>query len=179
MSSFRYARRIVLFVAPVASILLMLGGALFASGSGALAASHSKTLYVGQTVGTNSSCASPGYTTVQSAVDAAHNDDTVYLCGTTPFKEQVIITKEITLTGDKGATIQAPSPFPTTLLSRLPLQFTTDNLFVPQAIVIVWGNDANVKITNLNYHRAFTRKWWMRFARVWRARYRRWQGYSE
>jgi hypothetical protein len=149
MSGFRNARRIVLVLTPVVSLLLLLAGALVVSGSSAFASSHSKTLYVGQTAGTNSSCASPGYTSVQQAVDAAHNDDTVYLCGTTPFSEQVIITKEITLTGDPGATIQAPSPFPATSLSRLPSQFTTDSLFVPQAIVIVWGNGSNARITNL------------------------------
>ncbi len=127
----------------------MLGVVLIASGSGALAASHSRTQYVGQTAGTNSSCASPGYTSVQAAVDAAQNGDTVYLCGTVPFNEQVIITKKITLTGDNGATIRTPSTFSTSL-SRLPTQFTTDGLFIPQAIVIVWGNNSNVKITNLN-----------------------------
>src|SRR5579871_3124339 len=150
MSGFHNARRIVLVLTPVVSLLLLMAGALVVSGSSAFASSHSLTIYVGQSAGTNSGCASPGYTSVQAAVDAAHNDDTVYLCGTTPYSEQVIITKEITLTGDKGATIQAPNPFPTTSLSRLPAQFTTDNLFIPQAIVIVWGKGSNARITNLD-----------------------------
>ena len=104
-------------------------------------------LYVGHTVGTNKNCNSPGYTSIQAAVDAANTGDTVYLCGT--FAEQVIMNKSITLTGDKGAGIQTPNPFPATALTRLPTQFTTDNLFVPQAIVIVWGTKVNVNITGL------------------------------
>ena len=106
-----------------------------------------KTLYVGQTAGMDKNCASPGYTSIQVAVDAAQKGDTVYLCGT--FAEQVILTKSITLTGEKGAGIQAPNPFPTTDLTRLPAQFTTDNLFVPQALVIVWGANVNANITGL------------------------------
>jgi hypothetical protein len=34
-----------------------------------------------------------GYTTVQAAVNAASSGGTVYLCGTTPYDGQVIITK--------------------------------------------------------------------------------------
>ncbi len=61
----------------------------------------------------------------------------------------MIITKAITLKGDPGATIQAPAAF-TTTLAQLPPQFTTDNLFIPQAIVIVWGTGSNANIINLN-----------------------------
>ncbi|HEV2349871.1 MAG TPA: right-handed parallel beta-helix repeat-containing protein [Terriglobia bacterium] len=113
------------------------------------AAAQATTLFVGPTFGSNTGCTSTGFTSVQAAVDAAAPGDTVYLCGTVPFAEQVIITKVLTLTGDDGATIQAPSPFPTTDLSKLPPQFTTDDLFIPQAIVIVWGAGANATITNL------------------------------
>lgn len=113
------------------------------------ASAHATTQFVGAFVGLNTDCSSPGFTRVQDAVDAAASGDTVHLCGTTPFAEQVIITKSITLTGDEGATIQAPSPFPATPLSRLPPQFMTDNLFVPEAIVIVWGAGVNATITDL------------------------------
>src|SRR5713226_7258911 len=51
------------------------------------------TRYVGMSAGGDTSCADPGYTSAQSAVDAASPGDTVYLCGTTPFTEQVIINK--------------------------------------------------------------------------------------
>ena len=146
-SSFSY-RRVAFFIGPIAAVFLTLAGMFaFHMYSNTFAAS-SLTLYVGHTPGSNTSCTSPGYTSVQAAVDAAHDGDTVYLCGTVPYSEQVIITKSITLTGDSGATIQAPNPFPDNA-SRLPPQFTSDNLFIPQAIVVVWGKGSNANIVNL------------------------------
>jgi hypothetical protein len=114
-------------------------GAAFAAGT---------TLYVGATAGGDTGCSSPGYTTVQGAVNAATPGDTVYLCGTTPFREQVIITKSITLTGDSGATIAAPSPWVASA-DPLPPQFTSDGLLVPQAIVVAWGHGVHVTIGGL------------------------------
>jgi hypothetical protein len=142
-------RKIMFFVGPVAALALALGALFAVQTFSRTFAASSHTRYVGHTVGTNASCSSPGYTSVQAAVDAAHNGDTVYLCGTTPYTEQVIITKAITLTGDSGATIQAPAAF-TTSASSLPPQFASDNLAIPQAIVIVWGAGSNARITNLN-----------------------------
>ncbi len=106
------------------------------------------TRYVGSSVGHDTSCASPGYTSVQDAVNAAKSGDTVYLCGTTPFAGQVIITNSIRLTGRTGATIAAPSPWVPSA-DPLPPQFTTDNLFLPQAVVIAWGHDVKVTIHGL------------------------------
>ncbi len=146
-SSFSF-RKAMLFAGPVVALFLMLAGLLAFHLYGSTFAASSHTLYVGHTPGSNTGCASPGYTSVQAAVDAAHNGDTVYLCGTTPYAEQVIITKAITLTGDPGATIQAPTPFPDNE-SRLPPQFTRDNLFVPQAIVVVWGKGSDANIAGL------------------------------
>jgi hypothetical protein len=149
MSNSFFSRKVLLFIGPVIALVLMLMGTFaFHLYSGTFAASP-YTLYVGQTAGSNTDCSSPGYTSVQAAVNAAHDGDTVYLCGTTPYAEQVIITKAITLTGDPGATIQAPSTF-TTSLSQLPPQFTSDNLFIPQAIVIVWGKGSDANIAGLN-----------------------------
>jgi hypothetical protein len=117
---------------------------------GAAAAPRGHTLYAGASAGTNASCASPGFTSVQTAVDAATDGTTVYLCGTTPYAEQVIIAnKSLTLTGDAGASITAPSAFPGSEVSRLPAQFAGDNLVVPQAIVVIWGGSANVTIDGL------------------------------
>ncbi len=142
-------RKIWFFLGPIAALLLVLTG-IFTSRIALNAhAAPVVTLYVGHTTGTNASCASPGFTSIQAAVDAANPGDIVYLCGTIPYAQQVIITKALTLTGDTGASIVAPNPFPSTSLTRLPPQFTTDNLFVPQAIVIIWGSSANVKISNL------------------------------
>ena len=93
------------------------------------------TRYVGASAGSDTSCSSPGYTTVQAAVNAAKPGDTVYLCGTTPFKGQIIVSKSITLTGSAGATISAPSTWVASA-DPLPPQFASDGLFAPQALVL-------------------------------------------
>jgi hypothetical protein len=114
-----------------------------------LPAHADSTLFVGTGAGTADGCASPGFASVQAAVNAASAGDSVYLCGTTPFAERVVVNTSITLSGDPGATIQAPNPFPAIPLAALPPAFAADNLFVPQAIVIVWGSDVNVNIKRL------------------------------
>ncbi|HZU69700.1 MAG TPA: right-handed parallel beta-helix repeat-containing protein [Ktedonobacteraceae bacterium] len=149
MSRYFRMRNVWFFVGPVAVVVLLFAGILAFRVPNGAHASPQPTLYVGSFIGDNSSCQSPGFTSVQTAVDAANPGATVYLCGTTPFIEQVIITKAITLTGDPGAGIQAPNPFPQTDPSRLPPQFSQDNLFVPQAIVFIWGSTANVNIKGL------------------------------
>lgn len=142
-------RNVWIFLGPVAALLLVFTG-IYTLKMPGKAHAAGVTLYVGSFLGINSGCSSPGFTSIQTAVDVANPGATVYLCGTTPYTEQVIITKSITLTGDPGATIAAPNPFPSTSLTRLPPQFTTDNLFVPQAIVIVWGASSNAKIKKIN-----------------------------
>lgn len=146
--SFRM-RRAMLFLGPITALLLLLAGFFAYKMPTQAHASGVVTLYVGSFIGTNADCSSPGFTSVQTAVDVANPGDVVYLCGTTPYAEQVIITKSITLTGDPGASLVAPNPFPAPQPLRLPPQFTTDNLFVPQTVVFVWGTGANVKIKNL------------------------------
>lgn len=144
------SRKTLFFLGPIAVLLLVLTGFIAVKGPFGAHAAGPLTLYVGHgTPGINSDCSSPGYNSVQTAVDVANPGNVVYLCGTTPFYEQVVIEKAITLTGDPGATIAAPAPFPTTSPLRLPSQFTTDNLFVPQAIVFVWGASANPIIKGL------------------------------
>ncbi|MGH3423039.1 MAG: hypothetical protein ACRDOD_25975, partial [Streptosporangiaceae bacterium] len=106
------------------------------------------TRYVGGSAWSDTSCASPGYTTVQAAVNAASPGDTVFLCGTTAYTEQVIISRSITLTGDKGATIASPSTWVASA-DALPPQFASDNLFKPQALVVAWGNGVRVRISGL------------------------------
>lgn len=149
MSRSQRSRSISLFIGLVAVMLLVLAGVITFWGPFKANASGGVKLYVGHIAGNNSSCASPGYTSVQAAVNAAAPGNTVYLCGTIPYYEQVIITKSITVTGDPGATIAAPTPFPATPLSSLPPQFTTDNLFVPQAIVFIWGASVKVNIKGI------------------------------
>ncbi|HVS79321.1 MAG TPA: hypothetical protein VHD84_03500 [Candidatus Saccharimonadales bacterium] len=104
----------------------------------------SHTLYVGHgTTGNNRSCNQPGYNSVQSAVDAADNGDTVYLCGA-QFAEQVFIGKSITLTGDDGSGLTATGATFSTDASDYPSQFTDDNLFLPQALLVTTGHNVTV-----------------------------------
>lgn len=132
-----------------AAVCAALGAGLLTAALGTGVANAAVTTrYVGASAGGNTSCANPGYTSVQTAVDAASPGDTVFLCGTTPFTGQVIIRKSIKLTGSPGATIGAPSPWVASA-DPLPPQFTSDSLFVPQAIVVVWGAGVNVAIRNL------------------------------
>jgi hypothetical protein len=116
---------------------LTCGVAAFAAGAGPAYAAGT-TRYVGASAGSDSSCASPGYTSVQAAVNAAKPGDTVYLCGTTPFPGPVDVTKSVTLTGSAGATIAAPATWPTSA-EPLPPQFASDGLFAPQALVLAWA----------------------------------------
>ena len=149
LRSFR-GRKVWLLLGPFAACLLVITG-IFTLRGPVKAHAAGVTLYVGSTVGINSGCSSPGFTSVQTAVDVANPGATVYLCGTVPYAEQVIISKPLTLTGDPGAGLVAPSPFPAaaTYIGRLPSQFVTDNLFVPQTVVTVTGASANVNIKNL------------------------------
>lgn len=148
--SFRM-RGVLFFIGTTIALLAMLVGIIAVKEPfQAHAHSATNTLYVSHSPsGSDTSCADPGYTSVQAAVDAASKGDTVYLCDTTPYTEQVVITKAITLTGVNGATIQSPLVYPTNA-SRLPPQFTSDNLFLPQAIIVVWGAGSNASIVNLN-----------------------------
>jgi hypothetical protein len=148
MAQALHPRKPLLLVGTALTLLALLVG-LFALSTAQSAQAKGRTLFVGLSAGSGTSCAHPGYTSVQAAVDAANTGDTVYLCGANTYSEQVILNKSITLTGDKGATIQAPTSFPATPLSRLPAQFSADNLFVPQAIVIVWGAHVNVTMSRL------------------------------
>lgn len=119
------------------------------SSLGASAASvGGATLYVGASVGTDTGCSSPGYVSVQAAVNAASPGDTVYLCGTTPYAGQVIVNKSITLTGDPGATIDAGTTWVASP-DALPPQFGTDGLFAPQALLVIWGGGVNVSVDGL------------------------------
>ena len=149
MSRSLISRKASLVVGLAAALVLVIAGVVTFYGPFKANAAGGVTLYVGHTSGNNASCSSPGFTSVQAAVNVANTGDIVYLCGTLPYYEQVIITKSITLKGDAGATIEAPTPFPTTPLSSLPPQFTSDNLFVPQAIVFIWGTGVKVNIKGL------------------------------
>ena len=135
-------------VARIAVTGALTAGVATAAMAGTAYAGGTTTRYVGASAGSDKSCASPGYATVQAAVNAANPGDTVYLCGTNPYKGQVIITKSITLTGASGATIAAPSTWAPSADS-LPSQFASDNLLKPQAPVVAWGQGVHVTISGL------------------------------
>lgn len=118
------------------------------------AAASPTTLYVGASAGADTGCASPGYTTIQDAVDAATAGDTVYLCANgSPYAQSVDISKSLTLTGDAGATIQAPAVWPS---QSLPAEFAAHSLEAPQAIVFIWGQQTNATVRGLTISGPFT-----------------------
>ncbi len=149
---YRASGHLITRIAVTGAVTCAMAGAglmAFAASAGPAYAAPSTTRYVGATAGTGKSCASPGYTSVQAAVNAAKAGDTVYLCGTTPFQEQVIITKSITLTGSAGASIGAPASASAFSASALPPQFASDGLFTPQALVVVWGKGVRATVKGL------------------------------
>lgn len=119
----------------------LIGAAALASG----ATADTPTLYVGHgDIGDNSGCASPGYSSVQAAVDRAPAGATVYLCGA-QFSEQVFVDKSLTLTGDAGSGLTAAGGTTFAGQSAYPSVFTTDDLFAPQALLVVTGGDVQVE----------------------------------
>jgi len=133
--------------AMVSAIVTFSGAAFFVSSPTALAASH--TLYVGHGVtGNDSSCSAPGYNSVQTAVNAAGNNYTVYLCGA-PFAEQVFVDKSITLTGDSTSGLTAVGTTFATTDAPFPAKFSNKTLFVPQALLVVAGASTNAAVNYL------------------------------
>lgn len=126
------------------ALVLMVGALAVAVPSVTHAAS---ILYVGASVGADSGCASPGYTSIQAAVDAANNGDEVYVCDKgSPYTEQVVIgSHSLTLTGDATTVLEPPATWLPNTSPLLPSQFATDNLYAPQALVTVWGVTATIK----------------------------------
>jgi hypothetical protein len=102
----------------------------------AVPAIASATRYVktGATGGSDTSCATAAYPTVQSAVNAAYPGETVYICDTTPHQESVLVQKNLTLTGVSGATIEAPAN------SRVPTNyFAQHDEQDPNAVLTLLG----------------------------------------
>jgi hypothetical protein len=109
------------------------------SGGNQLFVSHS-----GVAGAPDTSCATAAYSSVQAALNAAGNGGDVYLCGTVPFIESVVIQNNgVLLTGDPGAAIQAPAnaAAPTTF-------FSSQGLETPNAVVTVLSS-ATVQVSGL------------------------------
>lgn len=130
----------------ILSVMVLGIGAGFIVLPGPAGAAPSHTLYVGHSpiiTGNNKSCSTPGYTSVQTAVTAANNGDTVYLCGG-QFAEQVFVNKSIILTGDAGSGLTATGTTFSSNASDYPAVFTTSNLHLPQALLVTTGNNVTV-----------------------------------
>ena len=68
-------------------------------------------------------CATAAYQSVQDAVTAAPDAATVYLCGRQPFTGPVVITKDLELTGDRGATISSNDNPAQPTADQIPAQY--------------------------------------------------------
>ena len=79
--------------------------------------------------GNGTSCAAPGFNTVQAAVTAAPAGATVKVCGGT-YIEQVEITKSLTLTGTNGTvTLALPaSPIANNSLAGAPVKLFVSHI---------------------------------------------------
>lgn len=141
-------KRGLLIALGVTSVLALGAVALsMVYGSPRGASATASTLYVGAAAGSNTSCASPGYTSVQDAIDSAASGDTVYLCASgSPYAQTADIAKSITLTGDHGVILQAPATWPA---QALPAEFAQHSLEAPNAIVLIWGQGTTATVTGL------------------------------
>ncbi|PZS01978.1 MAG: hypothetical protein DLM70_10970 [Chloroflexi bacterium] len=98
-------------------------------------------------------CASPGYNSIQAAIDAAAPGSTIHVCAGS-YAESLVVNKTLTLKGDSGATV-VPSGGPVPL-SRLPAVFTTDNLVDPDANLVVQGHGVKATVLTLTFAGPFT-----------------------
>ena len=102
-------------------------------------------------------CATAAYQSVQDAVTAASDAATVYLCGRQPFTGPVVITKDIKLTGDRGATISSNDNSAQPTADQIPAQYLSgpySGLRPPDAIVAILA-DVHVRIDGLRIHGQF------------------------
>lgn len=111
------------------------------------------TVFVNHTAtptGSDKSCDTAAFSTVQGAVDAAKKGDQVYLCGTEPYTEYVTIQdKNVDLLGDPGATIEAPAALESSVAF-----FAGQNLETPNAVLAIIGN-VKVHVTGLTVEGPF------------------------
>jgi len=125
--------------------------AVSAVAAGSASAAMPTHAYVSHSAkGANKSCSSPGFNSVQAAVDAVAPNGTVYLCGSEPFLEQVFLTKSVTVTGGPDASIGSPPIGGFADASHFPSQFAAKNLVVPQAIVVVTGPTTKATIKGID-----------------------------
>ncbi len=141
------SRPAVSIAAALAAVSVVAAG----SASAFQARAQANVAYVAHSpIGTNRNCTSPGFNSVQAAVDHVPAYETVYLCGAAlPFVEQVFLARSVTVTGDPGATIQSPAAFAPASDPHFPPQFQAHGLFAPQAIVVVTRPDTKATIKGI------------------------------
>jgi hypothetical protein len=137
----------------IKALVAVSAAALVLSAGAALAATSPNKVYVSHgavPTGTDKSCATASFSSVQAAITAVVSGGQVYLCGTDPFVESVAIQdKSVKLTGDLGAALQAPAD------AAAPTDFfSAQGLQTPNAVVTVIGS-ANVKVIGLTVEGPF------------------------
>jgi nitrous oxidase accessory protein NosD len=98
----------------VGAVVPLLAFGVSAAGMSAAQASTGGTAYVspsGSSSGTDTSCATAGYASINKAVNAASAGGTVVVCRGV-YKAQVVVTKPLTLAGQRGAVIDAQGQKP-------------------------------------------------------------------
>lgn len=109
------------------------------------------TVYVshtGSSGAADTSCKTAAYRAVQDAVEAAPAGGTVYLCGRVPFQGPVVVEKDLTLTGDRGATLSSRD---TGTADQVPASFWArryPGLRDPHVVVAVLGG-VRVRVAGL------------------------------
>lgn len=151
-STFLLARRLRRgALAGLAAASLGVGGMAISAPPASAAPGH--TLYVSPSAtgtGADTNCATAKYSTVQSALNAAPSGATVYLCGTVPYAESVVIDNQnVTVAGANGAAIEAPAnaAAPTTF-------FSSQGLVTPNSVVTVIGS-SDVTLSGLTIEGPF------------------------
>jgi hypothetical protein len=102
-------------------------------------------------------CATAAYQNVQDAVAAVLDGGTVYVCGHQPFTGPVVITKNLELTGDSGATISSNDNPAQPAADQIPEQYFVgpySGLEPPDAVVAILA-DVHVRIDGLRIRGRF------------------------
>jgi hypothetical protein len=102
-------------------------------------------------------CATAAYQSVQDAVTAASDAARVYLCGRQPFTGPVVITKNLELTGDRGATISSNDNPAQPTADQVPAQYLAgpySGLEPPNTVVAILA-DVRVRIDGLRIRGRF------------------------
>ncbi|HEY3832742.1 MAG TPA: right-handed parallel beta-helix repeat-containing protein [Acidimicrobiia bacterium] len=88
--------------------MALAGAGAFAGTAGATAPTNLWVAKTGPYAGNGKSCAKPGFSSVQAALNAAAGSSTVHVCAGT-YSEQLTITKPVSLKASGAVTLQLPA----------------------------------------------------------------------